>query len=231
MAGTLDSRQPECGGSEVRILFLIGLMILIGLFIVRRLAVAEPEPHTALQVFSARRTWKTFPTEFLEALANNLQSVEKAKEFVALCESTSILDNNIAKFARGDDPFALGMAATTLTSYANAMGQQEKFHEAKRALEFAILLRPRHIWAWASMALVTVNLNDCRTAVEWADKVLNFKPDLNSDDPLAASDAAMMTPEGEQTAAAGLQDPGIVGSFAEIIEGMKEIKESRRGKA
>lgn len=189
----------------------------------------QSEPETSLDVFTVRRTWKAFPAEFLEALATKLQSVEKAKEFVALCEDTEILANNIVKFAHQDPAFAIGSAAATLTSYANAMGEQRKFHEAKRALEFAMLLRPRHLPAWISMALVTVNLNDLQAAVAWADKVLNFKSDPNTDDPWEAGAQRMMTPDGERQATDALRNPEIVGGFAKIREQMNAIKELCRG--
>jgi tetratricopeptide (TPR) repeat protein len=215
----------------MEILLLVGFAVVIGFLVARRVVVAEPDPQTALQVFTSRPTWQTFPAQFLEALASRLQSIQKAREFVSFCESTEILYANIIKYAQHETQFALGFAATTLTSYANAMGQQQKPQEAQCALEFAILIRPEHVWAWASLALVNFDLKNCQAAVTWANKVLNFKPDPNNNDPFARGVASFMTPEGEQRAAMGLQDPGVIGSFAALREQLTTIIELCRRKA
>lgn len=206
-------------------LIVVGLIAIVVVITFNRLINAEAKPETTLQVFTMRRIWKKFPSEFLEALAEKLKSVENAKEFVVFCENTGILDNNIVKIVHEEPGYALGSAAATLTSYANAMGERQKFHQAKRSLEFALLLRPRNVVAWMSMALVMINLNDCHTAVMWADKVLNFKPDPNSDDPWEAGVARAMTSEGAQYAAEVIGDTEIVGGFNEIQKQMKAIKE------
>jgi tetratricopeptide (TPR) repeat protein len=177
-----------------RHLLLLHILLAIVLAIVLRAGwttAADPPAKNARDEFRTRRVWRDFPAEFIDALANKLSSLENAKSFATLCEDTGLLQNNIAKVANEDPAFALGSVATTLTSYANAMGQQRKFAEAKRALEMALLLRPRHLAAWMSLALVSINTNDCKAAVTYADKVLTFKPNPTGNDPWEAGQAEM----------------------------------------
>ncbi len=178
--------------------FLLLVLLAIALAIVLQAgwtAAADPPAKTARDEFHSRRVWRDFPAEFIDALANNLSSLENAKRFATLCEDTGILQNNIVKVANQDPAFALGSVATTLTSYANAMGQQQKFTDAKRALEMALLLRPRYLVAWVSMALVAINTNECKAAVAYADKVLTFRPNSASNDPWEAGQAVMTADE------------------------------------
>lgn len=181
-------------------------------------------PTSALEVFESRSAWKKLPSDFLNALANKLNSVEKAAEFAALCEETGILKNNI--HLRNDSDFAIGCVAHTLSSYANMMNKQRRFDQAKRALELALLLKPRHLPAWVSMALVAFSMGDCGAAVSWADKVLAFKPDLNSKDSWEHGLAEAMTPEGEEEAAKALGEPEMIGGWQSVQEDMKAIKDA-----
>jgi hypothetical protein len=75
------------------------------------------------------------------------------------------------------------------------MGNEGKFSEAKTALEMALLLRPRHVPAWVSMAIVAVNLKDYAAALLYAEKVLSFDPKPTSYDPWEEG-ISMMFPEG-----------------------------------
>ena len=195
-----------------KLVLIVLFVVVCALLIARRSSSSPPEGDTPLAVFMTRSPWTTLPHEFLEAMARKLASAERAKEFVVLCESTGMLENNIVKMARHEPAFAIGSVATALTSYANAMGAERNFKEAKRALELALLLRPRHLAAWMSMALVTVNLDDCAAAVSWADKVLTYKPDDTSNDPWEKGQA----------------DPDAVDDT--VRDQMRTIKEVCRGK-
>jgi hypothetical protein len=161
----------------------------------RASSATEPANRTVADVFRSRQIWKDLPSRFIDALSAKLSSADKAKEFVTLTENTGILQNNIIQVADQDPDFGLGSVATSLTSYANTMGERKRFADAKRALEMALLLKPRHLAAWMSMALVAVNTNDCRTAVAFADKVLTFKPTPNTSDPWEKGQADSMRPE------------------------------------
>ena len=161
----------------------------------RASSATEPANRTVADVFRSRQIWKDLPSRFIDALSAKLSSAEKAKEFVTLTENTGILQSNIIQVADQDPDFGIGSVATSLTSYANTMGERKRFADAKRALEMALLLKPRHLAAWMSMALVAVNTNDCRTAVAFADKVLTFKPTPNTSDPWEAGQADSMRPE------------------------------------
>ena len=139
----------------------------------------------AIDVFKSKRAWKKLPSDFLNSLANKLNTVENATEFAQLCEKTGILKNNIYRLvdsAGGDSEFAVGGVAATLTSYANTLGDKKQYSQAERVLELALLLNPKHSPAWSSMALVAFYQGDCRTAVVWADRVLSYKPDLKGND-------------------------------------------------
>ena len=143
---------------------------------------SQEEQKTALEVFENRAIWEEFPRPFLEALAEKFDSVEVASNFAFLCEESGILENNIRRLSEYLDPeFAVGAVASTLTSYGNTMGEQGEIIKAKEGLEFALVLNPNHVPAWLSMAIVSVNLGDCTSAVDWADKSLNFQPDPNSE--------------------------------------------------
>ena len=142
----------------------------------------EVLPDTVIEVFENRAIWEEFPRPFMEALAERFDSVEVASNFAVLCEESGILENNIRRLSEYLDPeFAVGAVASTLTSYGNTMGEQGEIIKAKEGLEFALVLNPNHVPAWLSMAIVSVNLGDCTSAIDWADKSLNFQPDPNSE--------------------------------------------------
>ena len=61
------------------------------------------------------------------------------------------------------------------------MGEQGELMKAKEGLEFALILEPNYVPSWLSMAIVSVNLGDCKTAVSLADKCISFEPDPNSE--------------------------------------------------
>ena len=157
--------------------------------------------------------------------------MKNARDFADMCETTGILENHILKFAGQSSDFAMVSTAGTLTSYANAMGDQRRFQDAKTALTFALLLRPGHTAAWTSMALVCVNLEDYSAAIAWADKVLNnINAERSIDEPWESADADILTPEGERLAAKVLNDPGLIGTLDATKQMMQSIKDFCQGK-
>lgn len=211
--------------------FLIFVLTIILIFLGLS-TYAQTKSKTPLQIFKSRPIWENLPSNFLELLANRLKSVENTNEFIQICETSGILKNNIIRISNHpnypesiENPeFMIASVASTLTSYANALGRERKFKQAKRPLEFTILLKPRHLPAWSSMALTAMFLGDCQNAEYWADKVL-FKPDPNSKDAYEQGLALSMTPEGEKVAAEAL---GHSINFKEIQNVMKMIKDDCR---
>lgn len=222
---------PEDGKTKMNrlLLFLIILIVsLVVLLSIRRLAIAV-SPSTPLEVFKSRSEWKQLPPDLLIALATRLNSVKKASEFVELCERTGMLRNNIigvVERAHGDTEFAIGGIAITLTSYANVMGAHKQYSEAKGVLELALLLRPRHVPAWGSMAMTSYALGECKAAVFWADKVLAFKPDPNSEDSYEWAFGELSTEEGQRRYATIFEDPEATGNWKREQELMKAIKDA-----
>ncbi len=153
--------------------------------------IAGPSPlpaqsNSALQVLKSRPSWKDFPPAFLNFLAARLETAENAAEFAKVYEETGFLDRQKEGFSRAssDDGLDLtaGIMATSLTNYGNEMGGQRKYQEAKKAVELAMLIRPRHLAAWQSLAISLYFLGDCKNAALWSEKALEFKPDPNSTD-------------------------------------------------
>lgn len=190
--GSLHLRKSKLKMKSVITMLAILLVILFELFIsLRNPALAQTHAKTSIEVLTTRPVWKDLPPEFLDALSAKLGSVAVTTDFVSLCETTGILQNNILKIAHEEPAFAVGLVAQTLTSFANAMGELGEFNEAKRALKLALLVRPRALNAMNSMALVAIGQNDCKTAMAFADKVLTSKPDPHSDDSLEVGEAGM----------------------------------------
>ena len=166
---------------------IIGMLVAVSLLAAcaqtsREKSNNEVLPDTVIEVFENRAIWEEFPRPFLEALAEKFDSVEVASNFAVLCEESGILENNIRSLSEYLDPeFPVGAVAVALTSYGNTMGGQGEIIKAKEGLEFALVLNPNHVPAWLSMAIVSVNLGDCTSAIDWADKSLNFQPDPNSE--------------------------------------------------
>lgn len=217
---------------KVRDLLLTALIVLMIVLAVLYKVTRPAAPGSPLDVFNSRSAWKKLPSDFLNALGNKLNSVEKATQFAQLCEKTGILKNNIVglvDLAGGDPDVAVNGVAAALTSYANTMGSQGQFNQAKPALELALLLKPRLAPAWSSMALVAFNMGNCGAAVSWVDKLLAFKPDPNSKDPWERGVAEYMTAEGEKLSAQILGEPEMVGAWKRVQEQMKAIKDACSG--
>jgi tetratricopeptide (TPR) repeat protein len=194
------------------------------------IALAQGAGGDALAVLATRPGWERLPSGLVKALAERLGSATKATEFVQICEKSGIR-NNIARLAdsAGDDPdWFLGSIAGSLIGYANADGNAGRYDQARRSLELALVLKPRFVPAWSSLALVAYNLKNCREAVIWADRFLGFKPDPNSLDHWEKAFASAMTPGGERRAAEVLGEPELVGSLKELRAQMMAVKEACR---
>lgn len=191
------------------------------------LKAASPAPQTALEVLAQRDVWKTFPSSFLEALAAKLKTSTKATEFALFCERTGVLISNIAGYDLHEPELDIGKAAITVTSYGYKMAQANRYSEAREAWELALLLGPQHVPAWIGMAILSANEQDCQSATYWADKVLNYCPNLSSDDPIEVVNAQLMAGEAvelEREAAAAFNDSRIIGSTNKVRNQMREIK-------
>lgn len=182
-----------------------------------------------LDTLQARPQWRQLPRPFLVSLAARLQSSGNARAFADFAETSGLLERNIRQIAldsthEPDD--AVGLVAVTLTSYGMSAVRGNDLRIAKRALEFAVLIRPRHVAAWQGMALVAWGLKNCPTAVTWADKVLTFKPDPASNDFLERGQALAMTPEGERFLES--QGMGKVGQWQDTLKLMETVKRECR---
>ncbi len=190
---------------------------------------AQSKAPSALAVLQSLAEWKSVPPDFVAALAGKLKSRENAMAFAHVCEKSGILRNQIPgilEVAGGDRDYAVGLVATSLGSYAMSLLKQQKFDDARRALILAVTLRPRHVPTWAGLALLGAVTGDCTSATMWAERVLSFRPDASSKDPLDIGQALAMTPEGERLAEAHGQ--GKVGDWQEILNLMKEIESTCR---
>lgn len=153
----------------------------------------------------------------------------QAIAFAELAEKSGILDRNIKPLASDTDVrFAVSGLAGTVTGYGNALGDKKQFAEARRAFDLALLIFPRHVPAWASLAALTFLQHDCSRALAWANKVLRFGPDPSSTDPWEQGLAQSMTAEGERRAAQVLGDPGLIGTWKEIQDSMRDIQNACR---
>jgi hypothetical protein len=73
------------------------------------------------------------------------------------------------------------------------------------------------------MALVKHMLGDHHSATHWANKVLTFQPDAQSDDMWGRAAAEFVAPGGEERVARMLGEPTSPGSWEEIKRQMNAI--------
>ena len=65
-----------------------------------------------------------------------------------------------------------------------------------------------------------------QTALHWAEKVLNFLPNPNSDDFWERGDAELMAPGGAKKAAQLLGEPGVTDTWKQVQQQMETIRQS-----
>jgi hypothetical protein len=69
-------------------------------------------------------------------------------------------------------------------------------------------------------------MNDYQTALYWAEKVLNYLPNLNSDDSWERGYAEFMSPGGSEKAAQLLGEPGGTDTWKQVQQQMEAIRET-----
>ncbi|MGH7807078.1 MAG: tetratricopeptide repeat protein [Thermodesulfobacteriota bacterium] len=185
------------------------------------------ETECLFQMFDTRPPWNTLPKIFLRELATRLGTPENILKFVLLSEGTGILQTNILgkSFSVEHNPeFAIGGVVAAVVSRANALGNQREFRGARDVLELALLLNPGFSTAWASMAKAAFEMKDYQTALYWADRVLNYVPNPNSEDPWERAAADVMAPGGGKKAAELLGEPEMADACEQVQQQMKAIK-------
>jgi len=188
-----------------------------------------PEDECLFQMFDTRPPWNSLPKTFLREIATRLRTKENIVNFVIFSERTGILQTNILRTpstVEFDPDFALGGVARALISRANAFSNRSNFRDAKDVLEWVVLLSPRFVHAWSSMAVVAFRTNDYQTALYWAEKVLKYVPDLNSDDFWERGNAELMAPGGSDKAAQLLGEPGGTDTWKQVQQQMEEIRQA-----
>jgi tetratricopeptide (TPR) repeat protein len=188
-----------------------------------------PENECLFQMFDTRPPWNSLPKTFLREIATRLRTKENIVNFVIFSESTGILQTNILRTpstVEFDPDFALGGVARALISRANAFSNRSNFRDAKDVLEWVVLLSPRFVHAWSSMAVVAFRTNDYQTALYWAEKVLKYVPDLNSDDFWERGNAELMAPGGSDKAAQLLGESGGTDTWKQVQQQMEAIRQA-----
>jgi len=188
-----------------------------------------PENECLFQMFDTRPPWNNLPKTFLREIATRLRTKENIVNFVIFSERTGILQTNILRTpstVEFDPDFALGGVARALISRANAFSNRSNFRDAKDVLEWVVLLSPRFVRAWSSMAVVAFRTNDHQTALHWAEKVLNYVPNPNSDDFWERGNAELMAPGGSEKAVQLLGEPGGTDTWKQVQQQMEEIRQA-----
>ena len=188
-----------------------------------------PENECLFQMFDTRPPWNNLPKTFLREIATRLRTKENIVNFVIFSERTGILQTNILRTpstVEFDPDFALGGVARALISRANAFSNRSNFRDAKDVLEWVVLLSPRFVRAWSSMAVVAFRTNDHQTALHWAEKVLNYVPNPNSDDFWERGNAELMAPGGSEKAAQLLGEPGGTDTWKQVQQQMEAIRQA-----
>jgi tetratricopeptide (TPR) repeat protein len=188
-----------------------------------------PEDECLFQMFDTRPPWNSLPKTFLREIATRLRTKENIVNFIIFSERTGILQTNILRTpstVEFDPDFALGGVARALISRANAFSNRSKFRDAKDVLEWVVLLSPRFVHAWSSMAVVAFRTNDYQTALYWAEKVLNYLPNPNSDDSWERGYAEFMSFGGSEKAAQLLGEPGGTDTWKQVQQQMETIRDA-----
>jgi len=187
-----------------------------------------PENECLFQMFDTRPAWNSLPKTFLRELATRLRTKENIVNFIIFSERTGILQTNILRIPSTlefDPDLALGGVATALISRANAFSDRSKFQDAKDVLEWVLLLNPRFVHAWSSMAVVAFRMKDNQTALYWAEKVLSYVPNPNSDDFGERGYAEFMVPGGSEKAVQFLGEPGGTDTWKQVQQQMEAIRQ------
>jgi tetratricopeptide (TPR) repeat protein len=188
-----------------------------------------PENECLFQMFDTRPPWNSLPKTFLREIATRLRTKENIVNFVIFSERTGILQTHILRIpstVEFNQDFALGGVSMALISRANAFSNRSHFQEAKDVLEWVVLLNPRFVHAWSNMAVVAFRMNDYQTALYWAEKVLNYVPNPNSDDFWERGNVELMAPGGSGKAAQLLGEPGRTDTWKQVQQQMEAIRQA-----
>jgi len=188
---------------------LVALTVVLSL-LVQSIAAQSNEGVVAL---ASRPKWKTLPPEYLAALGDSLKSREMAEDFADLCEKSGVLERTIRPPEGTRDADLMKLAtAFALTSLGNAEGEARRLKEAKQAFRFALLLKPDHLPAVGSLALVEAMAGNCRESIRLADRVLAQKVDPKVERAV------------EKEATAALNQPDLVGVGDTVRDHLRQIK-------
>lgn len=161
-------------------------------------SLGKNKEKSTFSVFKSNKLWKSLPDNYLKSLSRRLNTPQNAKVLILLVDKADIFHSHIVKYADDDPVLGLIETAITLTGYGYNMANINAYAEAKRAWETSLFIRPRHMPAWAGLAVLSINSSDCKSASIWADKVLNYEPDPNSNDPIEAAEATLTEKEKEE---------------------------------
>jgi hypothetical protein len=175
--------------------------------------------------FEARLGWRDLPHDYLVVMAPHLLSTDNTAAFMATCERLDLFPEPLTTLVtREAPPKALVATAQALTGRANSLAEQRDFSKAHCALQAALLLQPRHLPTWISMAALAYSMGDCAMAVEWARRVLEFRPRPASDDPCEEFNVAILTQSG-QAGAPNILGIGSLWPVPDIRAFMAHIRE------
>lgn len=180
-----------------------------------------PAPRPPVDVFAKRPEWAKFGAG-ARVLATRLETRERAITFVHVCSKMGVPEKlSPSEFPDADS--LVDQIALMLTSFGTALARDKKLMEGAEAIELSLAIRPRSPPAWYQMALICALRRD-RAAVDWADKVLTFKPDPHSSDSWERALATAISEAGERGAAAALNKPDMVGTWEHMLQTMRDVK-------
>ena len=160
-----------------------------------------------MAAFESRPGWRDLPDDYIIELATRLQSADNTVALMDTCERLGLFPQPVISIASDESAsFAVGATAAALTSRANALASNREFGDAHTALRAALLLQPRSVAAWITMATLAFCMGDCATATDWARRVIAFSPNLESGDHWEQANAAILTESGQALAVEILGD-------------------------
>lgn len=201
------------------------VVLLVAVFLFGPLAVPfqKTDPgdwNSAYQMLTSRPNWSSLSPKFLTLLAQRLQSSDKTRQFIAICEQTRIFKERVLpleRLHREDPELVVLTLASVLTSHGGVQISRNQYGEAKNTLKLALQFDPAFWPAWGRLALVALAEGNCKEAVAWADKVL-------------ADKRAYPTVQEEIEVGKALEDPNMVGSSKKVRDGMRFVKSTCEGR-
>ena len=167
----------------------------------------HPLNAASISAFKSRHGWQDLPHDYLVAMAVCLQSAANTAAIMDTCERLTIFPEPLSTLVRlemASNPVAA--TADLLAARANTLAEQSDFDNAHSAFQAALLLQPRHLPTWISVATLAFSMGDCVTATLWARRVLEFTPRHTSDDPCEQLNAAIIRQSGQALA------PNVLGA-------------------